>query len=188
MQALEEIGNSFEGVQQHLRDPGRPRGAGMVEARGCNDLAAIRMAKDIAKKIEDNLGVRRRLRSWWSASASGGNGQEVDHRDAAGTFSRESPQRLWPRELRFLVMFRRAGCGENYLIVIPQTMQPSHRDVERSHLSACHARRQGDGRDERLRAGAGARARPPRARGRRVHPSQDPAIPRSAAGWATASA
>ena len=55
IQALEEIGNSFKGVQQTYAIQAGREVRVIVKPEDVDDLAAIRMAKDIAKKIEDNL-------------------------------------------------------------------------------------------------------------------------------------
>jgi ribonuclease Y len=55
IQALEEIGNSFKGVQQTYAIQAGREVRVIVKPEDVDDFAAIRMAKDIAKKIEDNL-------------------------------------------------------------------------------------------------------------------------------------
>jgi ribonuclease Y len=55
IQALEEIGNSFKGVQQTYAIQAGREVRVIVKPEDVDDLAAIRMAKEIAKKIEDNL-------------------------------------------------------------------------------------------------------------------------------------
>jgi len=55
IQALEEIGNSFHGVQQTYAIQAGREVRVIVRPDDVDDLASIRLAKDIAKKIEDNL-------------------------------------------------------------------------------------------------------------------------------------
>ena len=55
IQALEEIGSSFNGVQQTYAIQAGREVRVIVRPDDVDDLAAIRLAKDIAKKIEDNL-------------------------------------------------------------------------------------------------------------------------------------
>ncbi len=55
IQALEEIGNSFHGVQQTYAIQAGREVRVIVRPEDVDDLASIRLAKDIAKKIEDNL-------------------------------------------------------------------------------------------------------------------------------------
>jgi ribonucrease Y len=55
IQALEEIGNSFSGVQQTYAIQAGREVRVLVKPDDVDDLAAIRLAKDIAKKIEDSL-------------------------------------------------------------------------------------------------------------------------------------
>lgn len=55
IQALEEIGNSFGGVQQTYAIQAGREVRVIVKPEDVDDLGALRMAKDIAKKIEDNL-------------------------------------------------------------------------------------------------------------------------------------
>jgi ribonucrease Y len=55
IQALEDIGNSFQGVQQTYAIQAGREVRVIVKPEDVDDLASIRMAKDIAKKIEDNL-------------------------------------------------------------------------------------------------------------------------------------
>jgi ribonuclease Y len=55
IQALEEIGNSFPGVQQTYAIQAGREVRALVKPDDVDDLAAIRLAKDIAKKIEDSL-------------------------------------------------------------------------------------------------------------------------------------
>ena len=55
IQALEEIGNSFTGVQQTYAIQAGREVRVIVKPEDVDDLGALRMAKDIAKKIEDNL-------------------------------------------------------------------------------------------------------------------------------------
>jgi ribonucrease Y len=58
IQALEEIGNSFKGVQQTYAIQAGREVRVIVKPEDVDDLASIRLAKDIAKRIEDNrLGV-----------------------------------------------------------------------------------------------------------------------------------
>ena len=52
---LEEIGNSFEGVSQTFAIQAGREIRVIVRPETVDDLAAIRLSKDIAKKIEDNL-------------------------------------------------------------------------------------------------------------------------------------
>jgi len=55
IQALEEIGNSFSGVQQTYAIQAGREVRVLVRPEEIDDLAAIRLVKDIAKKIEDSL-------------------------------------------------------------------------------------------------------------------------------------
>ncbi len=55
IQALEEIGNSFKGVQQTYAIQAGREVRVIVKPEDVDDLASIRLAKDIAKRIEDNL-------------------------------------------------------------------------------------------------------------------------------------
>lgn len=55
IQALEEIGNSFAGVQHTYAIQAGREVRVLVKPDDVDDLAAIRLAKDIAKKIEDSL-------------------------------------------------------------------------------------------------------------------------------------
>ena len=55
IQALEDIGNSFTGVQQTYAIQAGREVRVIVKPEDIDDLASIRLAKDIAKKIEDNL-------------------------------------------------------------------------------------------------------------------------------------
>jgi ribonuclease Y len=55
IQALEDIGNSFGGVQQTYAIQAGREVRVIVRPDDIDDLASIRLAKDIAKKIEDNL-------------------------------------------------------------------------------------------------------------------------------------
>lgn len=55
IQSLEEIGNSFQGVQQTYAIQAGREVRVIVKPEDVDDLAAIRLAKDIAKKIEDSL-------------------------------------------------------------------------------------------------------------------------------------
>ncbi|MCD6290144.1 MAG: ribonuclease Y [Anaerolineae bacterium] len=53
--ALEELANSFEGVQQSYAIQAGRELRIIVKPEDIDDLAAIRLAKDIARKVEDNL-------------------------------------------------------------------------------------------------------------------------------------
>ncbi|NOZ29528.1 MAG: ribonuclease Y [Chloroflexi bacterium] len=53
--ALEELANSFEGVQQSYAIQAGRELRIIVKPEDVDDLAAIRLAKDIARKVEDNL-------------------------------------------------------------------------------------------------------------------------------------
>ncbi|HEY65929.1 MAG TPA: ribonuclease Y [Caldilineae bacterium] len=53
--ALEEIANSFEGVQQSYAIQAGRELRIIVKPEEIDDLAAIRLAKEIARKVEDNL-------------------------------------------------------------------------------------------------------------------------------------
>ena len=55
IQALEDIGNSFAGVQQTYAIQAGREVRVIVRPDDIDDLASLRLAKDIAKKIEDNL-------------------------------------------------------------------------------------------------------------------------------------
>ncbi len=55
IKALEDIGNSFPGVAQTYAIQAGREIRIMVKPDDIDDLASIRLAKDIAKKIEDNL-------------------------------------------------------------------------------------------------------------------------------------
>ena len=55
IQSLEEIGNSFAGVQQTYAIQAGREVRVLVKPEAVDDLAAIRLSKDIAKKIEDSL-------------------------------------------------------------------------------------------------------------------------------------
>jgi ribonuclease Y len=55
IQALEEIGNSFEGVQQTFAIQAGREVRVLVKPEDVDDLASIRLAKDIAKRIEESL-------------------------------------------------------------------------------------------------------------------------------------
>ena len=55
IQALEDIGNSFAGVQQTYAIQAGREVRVIVRPDDIDDLASIRLARDIAKKIEDNL-------------------------------------------------------------------------------------------------------------------------------------
>jgi ribonucrease Y len=55
IQALEEIGNSFQGVQQTYAIQAGREVRVIVKPEDVDDLASIRLAKDIAQKIEDSL-------------------------------------------------------------------------------------------------------------------------------------
>ena len=55
IQALEDISNSFPGVQQTYAIQAGREVRVIVRPDDIDDLASIRLAKDIAKKIEDNL-------------------------------------------------------------------------------------------------------------------------------------
>lgn len=55
IQALEEIGNSFQGVQQTYAIQAGREVRVIVKPEDIDDLASIRLAKEIAKRIEDNL-------------------------------------------------------------------------------------------------------------------------------------
>ncbi len=55
IQALEDIGNSFGGVQQTYAIQAGREVRVIVRPDDIDDLAAIRLAKDIAKRIEDSL-------------------------------------------------------------------------------------------------------------------------------------
>ncbi len=55
IQALEDIGNSFKGVQQTYAIQAGREVRVIVKPEDVDDLASIRLAKDIAKRIEDNL-------------------------------------------------------------------------------------------------------------------------------------
>ena len=55
IQALEDIGNSFTGVLQTYAIQAGREVRVIVRPDDIDDLASIRLAKDIAKKIEDNL-------------------------------------------------------------------------------------------------------------------------------------
>ncbi len=55
IQALEDIGNSFNGVQQTYAIQAGREVRVIVRPEDVDDLGSIRLAKDIAKKIEDNL-------------------------------------------------------------------------------------------------------------------------------------
>lgn len=55
IQALEEVANSFPGVQQTYAIQAGREVRVIVKPEDVDDLAAIRLAKDIAKKIEDSL-------------------------------------------------------------------------------------------------------------------------------------
>ncbi len=55
IQTLEEIGNSFTGVQQTFAIQAGREVRVIVKPEDVDDLGSIRLAKDIAKKIEDNL-------------------------------------------------------------------------------------------------------------------------------------
>jgi ribonuclease Y len=55
IQALEDIGNSFAGVQQTYAIQAGREVRVIVRPEDIDDLASLRLAKDIAKKIEDNL-------------------------------------------------------------------------------------------------------------------------------------
>ena len=55
IQSLEEIGNSFAGVQQTYAIQAGREVRVLVKPEAVDDLAAIRLLKDIAKKIEDSL-------------------------------------------------------------------------------------------------------------------------------------
>lgn len=53
--ALEEIGSGFTGVSQTLRSSRGHEIRVLVRPEDVDDMAAITMSKEIAKKIEDNL-------------------------------------------------------------------------------------------------------------------------------------
>ena len=53
--ALEEIGNSFEGVSQTFAIQAGREIRVIVRPEDVDDMAAINLSKEIAKKIEDNL-------------------------------------------------------------------------------------------------------------------------------------
>ena len=55
IQALEDIGNSFAGVQQTYAIQAGREVRVIVKPEDVDDLASIRLAKDIAKRIEDHL-------------------------------------------------------------------------------------------------------------------------------------
>jgi len=55
IQALEDIGNSFAGVQQTYAIQAGREVRVIVRPDDIDDLASLRLARDIAKKIEDNL-------------------------------------------------------------------------------------------------------------------------------------
>lgn len=55
IQALEEIGNSFPGVQQTYAIQAGREVRVIVKPEDVDDLASLRLAKDIAKRIEDGL-------------------------------------------------------------------------------------------------------------------------------------
>ncbi len=55
IQALEEIGNSFQGVQQTYAIQAGREVRVIVKPEDVDDLASIRLAKEIAQRIEDNL-------------------------------------------------------------------------------------------------------------------------------------
>ena len=55
IQALEDIGNSFAGVQQTYAIQAGREVRVIVKPEDVDDLASIRLAKEIAKRIEDNL-------------------------------------------------------------------------------------------------------------------------------------
>ena len=55
IQALEDIGNSFDGVQQTYAIQAGREVRVIVRPEDVDDLGSIRLAKEIAKKIEDNL-------------------------------------------------------------------------------------------------------------------------------------
>lgn len=55
IQALEDIGNSFQGVQQTYAIQAGREVRVIVKPEDVDDLAAIRLAKEIAQRIEDNL-------------------------------------------------------------------------------------------------------------------------------------
>ncbi len=55
IQALEDIGNSFQGVAQTYAIQAGREVRVVVRPEDVDDLAAIRLAKDLAKKIEDSL-------------------------------------------------------------------------------------------------------------------------------------
>lgn len=55
IQALEEIGNSFQGVQQTYAIQAGREVRVIVKPEEIDDLAALHLAKDVARQIEDNL-------------------------------------------------------------------------------------------------------------------------------------
>ena len=55
MTELEDIGNSFKGVSQTYAIQAGREIRVLVRPDDVDDLAAIHLSKDIAKKIEDNL-------------------------------------------------------------------------------------------------------------------------------------
>jgi ribonuclease Y len=55
IKALEDIGNSFDGVSQTYAIQAGREIRIIVKPEDIDDLAAIRLSKDIAKKIEENL-------------------------------------------------------------------------------------------------------------------------------------
>ena len=55
MTELEDIGNSFEGVSQTYAIQAGREIRVLVRPDDVDDMAAIKLSRDIAKKIEDNL-------------------------------------------------------------------------------------------------------------------------------------
>ena len=55
MTALEEIANSFEGVSESFAIQAGREIRVVVRPDSTDDMAAIKLSRDIAKKVEDNL-------------------------------------------------------------------------------------------------------------------------------------
>ena len=55
LEALEAVANSFEGVEKSFAIQAEREVRMLVQPRSIDDLGAMRLARDVAKKIEESL-------------------------------------------------------------------------------------------------------------------------------------